>query len=227
MYWEEKPDEKNKNIPDDVLDVVYGISCRTLPVDHAYALSTAVKNELDWIENEPCAGVHTIHVAASGNGWFRPEDASQLLHPSRRTKLILRLPKQRIDDAKMLIGKTLDVDGNSLTVNNMGEKKLSDISTLFSRYISIENASDENEFMEEIVLALNGLGIKPKKMLCGKEAHVSIGDSVVITRSLMIADLSTSDSILLQQQGLGSHRWMGCGIFLPHKDIDEIGETMG
>ena len=64
-------------------------------------------------------------------------------------------------------------------------------------------------------------------MMCGKETHVSIGDSVVTTRSLMIADLSSADSILLQQRGLGSHRWMGCGIFLPHKDINEIGETMG
>lgn len=227
MYWEEKPDEKNKNIPDNILDVVFGISCRNLPVDHAYALSTAIKKELEWIDSEPGAGVHTIHVAASGNGWFRPEDAKQLLHPSRRTKLTLRVPRQRIDDAKALIGKTLDVDGNSLTVNNMSEKKLSDITTLFSRYIFIESASNENEFMEEVFRILNTLGVKPKKMLCGKEARVSVEGDLLTTRSLMIADLSSTESILLQQQGLGSHRWMGCGIFLPHKDIDEIGETMG
>jgi CRISPR-associated protein Cas6 len=227
MYWEEKPDDKSKNIPDNVLDVVFGISCRTLPVDHAYALSAAIKNELDWIDDEPCAGVHAIHVAASGNGWFRPDDASQLLHLSRRTKLTLRVPRQRINDAKALIGKTLDVGGNSLTINNMSEKKLSDIATLFSRYIVIESASNENQFMEEVFRALNELGIKPKKMLCGKETHVSVKGDLLTTRSLMIADLSSADSILLQQQGLGSHRWMGCGIFLPHKDINEVGEMMG
>ncbi len=226
MYWEDKPKDKTKDIPDDILDVVFGISCRTLPVDHAYALSSAIKNELDWIEKETGAGVHTIHVAASGNGWFRPEDASQLLYPSRRTKLTLRIPKLRVEDAKALIGKTLDVDGNSLTVKDMGEKQLTDIATLFARYIIMNNAVNESEFMEEVVQALNSLGIKPKKMLCGKETRISIGDSNVTTRSLMIADLSSADSIMLQQQGLGSHRWMGCGIFLPHKDINEIGETM-
>ena len=227
MYWEEKTDEKAKQIPDDILDVVYGISCRTLPVDHAYALSSAIKNELDWIEEEPGAGVHTIHVAASGNGWVRPNDASQLLYPSRRTKLTLRLPKNRIEDAKTLIGKTLDIEGNRLTVNDMSEKKLSDIATLFARYIVMKDANDETGFLDEMFQVLNDMGIKPKKMMCGKETHVSIGDSVVTTRSLMIADLSSADSILLQQRGLGSHRWMGCGIFLPHKDINEIGETMG
>jgi len=227
MYWEEKSTDKIKEIPDDIIDVVYGISCRTLPVDHAYSLSSAIKKELEWIESEPGAGVHTIHVAASGNGWYRPEDASQLLYPSRRTKLIVRIPKNRIEDAKTLIGKTLDIDGNSLTIKEMGEKKLSDIATLFSRYIVSEDDKDESEFLVGIVQALNGLGIKPKKMLCGKEMHVSMGGKTLTTRSLMIADLSSMDSILLQQQGLGTHRWMGCGIFLPHKDINEIGETMG
>lgn len=227
MFWEESTTDNAKEVPDDILDVVFGISCKTLPVDHAFSLSTAIKKELDWIEAEPGAGVHTIHVAASGNGWMRPDDASQLLYPSRRTKLTLRIPKLRINDAKALIGKTLDVNGNSLTVNNMGEKKLCDIATLFSRYIVSDGEKSESEFLQEIVQALNELGIKPKKMLCGKETDVSLDDGILKTRSLMIADLSTADSILLQQQGLGSHRWMGCGIFLPHKDINEIGETMG
>lgn len=227
MYWEENTSEKVTEVPDDILDVVYGISCRTLPVDHAYSLSTAVRKELDWIASEPGTGVHTIHVAASGNGWMRPDDASQLLYPSRRTKLTLRIRKQRIEDAKGLVGKTLDIDGNNLTINNMNEKKLSDIATLFSRYIVSEDGKDESEFLSGIVQSLNGLGIKPRKMLCGKETQVSHGEEMLTTRSLMIADLSTADSILLQQHGLGSHRWMGCGIFLPHKDINEIGETMG
>lgn len=227
MYWEEKTTDTPNEVPDDIIDVVFGISCKTLPVDHAYSLSTAVKNELDWIESETGAGVHTIHVAASGNGWMRPDDASQLLYPSRRTKLTLRIPKQRIDDAKKLVGKTLDIDGSILTVNNMSEKKLYDIATLFSRYIVSEAGKSETEFLEEIVSALNEMGIKPKKMLCGKESNVSHDDEILKTRSLMIADLASADSLLLQQQGLGSHRWMGCGIFLPHKDINEIGETMG
>jgi CRISPR-associated protein Cas6 len=227
MYWEETTPEQDNSVPDDIVDVVYGISCRALPVDHAYALSSAICNELDWFEGEPDAAVHTIHVAASGNGWYRPDDTRQLLYPSRRTKLTLRIPKQRVEDARSLVGKTLDIDGNSLVVNSMSQKNLSDITTIFARYIVVERAATEMEFLSEIMASLQQMGVKPKKMLCGKETVLSIDEGSIITRSLMIADLTFKESILLQQKGLGGYRWMGCGIFLPHKDINEIGETMG
>jgi len=227
MYWEENTSDTPGSIPDNVIDVVYGIACRTLPVDHAFALATEITKEFDWLASEPGAGVHTIHVAASGNGWYRPESADQLLYPSRRTKLSLRIPKHRVSDAQKLVGKSLDIAGSSLVVKEMTEKKLIDIPTLFSRYIVADQKENETQFMEKIVAALSELGIKPRKMLCGKETQISMGDSVLMTRSLMIADLKSADSMLLQEKGLGSHRWMGCGLFLPHKDINEIGETMG
>ena len=227
MYWEEKSQKDDNTIPDDVLDVVFGISCRAIPVDHAYALSLAIRQEIPWIDDEPDAGIHTIHVAASGNGWMRPDNGGQLLYPSRRTKLTLRIRKNRLESVSSLVGKTIDVAGNALTVNNMSQKRLSDITTIFARYIAAENTNDEMEFMQQVAATLKAMDVKPKKMLCGKETQLTIGDGTVITRSLMIADLSLSESLRLQQKGLGSYRLMGCGIFLPHKDIHEIGETMG
>ena len=227
MYWEEDNSKHGKVVSDDIVDVVFGITCRVLPVDHANLLSKAIRQELGWLDDEPRAGVHTIHVAASGNGWYRPDTPDQMLHPSRRTKLSLRIPKRRVDDVKSLIGKTLDIDGNSLTIKEMTQKTLSDITTVFSRYIVVESANDEMEFLKEIMGSLNEMGIKPKKMLCGKEGKLNLDDGVLVTRSLMIAELTFEESMLLQQQGLGSHRLMGCGIFLPHKDISEISETMG
>lgn len=226
MYWEE--DSKTaKTVSDDIVDVVFGITCRVLPVDHANSLSKAIRKELAWLDDEPYAAVHTIHVAASGNGWYRPDSPDQMLHPSRRTKLSLRIPRNRINDVKSLTGKTLDIDGNALTIKEMTQKSLSDITTVFSRYIVVESAKDEMEFLNKIMTSLQKLGIKPKKMLCGKEDKLHIDDGELVTRSLMIAELTMEESMLLQQQGLGTHRLMGCGIFLPHKDISEIGETMG
>jgi len=227
MYWEESKQSGNNTITDDVLDVVFGISCRAIPVDHAYALSCAIRQEIPWIEDEPDAAIHTIHVAASGNGWIRPDAADQLLYPSRRTKLTLRLPKNRLESANSLIGKTIDVAGNALTINNMVQKSLSDITTIFARYIVAGDANDEMEFMRQVVADLKEMNIKPKKMLCGKQTQLTVEDGIINTRSLMIADLTLTESLQLQQKGLGSHRLMGCGIFLPHKDINEIGETMG
>ncbi len=109
MYWQETKENQRYTVPDDIVDVVYSIDCRALPVDHAYALSQAIQRALPWFAEEESVGLHTIHVADSGNGWMRPDDPDALLHLSRRTKLTLRLPKHRIEDAGKLMGQTLDI----------------------------------------------------------------------------------------------------------------------
>ena len=82
MYWEEDEDSSAVQIPDDVVDLVFSISAKTLPIDHAYALSQAVAEQLPWFVDEPLTGLHTIHVAASSNGWYRPDSPDQVLYPS-------------------------------------------------------------------------------------------------------------------------------------------------
>ena len=114
MYWEEDKHIDHNHVIDDVVDLVFGIECKCLPVDHSHALSESVQKFLPWLTDEPAAGVHSIHVAASGNGWMRPDDPGALLHLSRRTKLELRVPKHRIEDARQLEGRSLDVEGYSI-----------------------------------------------------------------------------------------------------------------
>ena len=38
----------------------------------------------------------------------------------------------------------------------------------------------------------------------------------------MLHDLKLEQSALLQQVGLGEHRKLGCGIFVPHKSIAAV-----
>ena len=118
MFWTEDNDAVEEfSVPDDVLDVAFTIKCRTLPVDHAWSLSSRLLEVLPWLEEEEQAGVHLIHGAASGNGWYRPEETpNALLHLSRRARLRLRLPRHRLDDACELSGKTLDIGGHALRV---------------------------------------------------------------------------------------------------------------
>lgn len=227
MYWTETEQQDNRNVSDDIVDLVFGISCRCLPVDHAYSLSRAIHGALPWFADEPGAGLHTIHVAESGNGWIRPEGPEAVLHPSRRTKLTLRLPKHRIADAESLAGQQLDVDGYSITVNKSTIRLLSTITTIFSRYIVSAETESEMQFMEHIIEQLQVLNIRPKKMLCGIERLIHTPDGDIKTRSLMLADLKFEESIALQQHGLGEHRRMGCGLFIPHKDINQISEDLG
>ena len=135
MYWQEDDSEKTFQVPDDVVDILFSIDCKRLPVDHAYALSAALRGILPWFEKQgPRVAVHTIHVAGSQNGWERPEHGSdQHLIVSKRTKLTIRVPKERTDELmEDLRDKTLDVSGCRLTVRDGKIRPLSKVTTLFS-----------------------------------------------------------------------------------------------
>jgi CRISPR-associated protein Cas6 len=222
MYWQETKENQRYTVPDDIVDVVYSIDCRALPVDHAYALSQAIQRALPWFAEEESAGLHTIHVADSGNGWMRPDDPNALLHLSRRTKLTLRLPKHRIEDAGKLMGQTLDIHGKHLRVEKSVVRPLSTITTLFSRYIVTREGTDEAIFLQEAMTLFHKMGVYPNKMLCGMEHVITAPGRVIRARSLMLADLAVEESVKLQQQGLGTDRKLGCGLFIPHKDIREV-----
>lgn len=222
MYWQETKENERFTVPDDIVDVVYSVQCRALPVDHAYALSQAITQALPWFAGEESAGLHTIHVADSGNGWMRPDQAGALLYLSRRTKLVLRLPKHRVEDAGKLTGQTLDIGGYPLRVEKSSVKPLSTITTLFSRYIVTRDSTDENAFLQEMMAQLNNMGIRPKKMLCGMERVIAMPDRAIRARSLMLAELTVEESVRLQQRGLGADRKLGCGLFIPHKNIRDI-----
>jgi CRISPR-associated protein Cas6 len=241
MYWQETEHDERHAIPDDIVDVAFDIACRCLPVDHAWALAEAVNTVLPWIAQDPAAGIHPLHVADSGNGWMRPEAPGDLLYPSRRTKLLLRLPRTRVPDAERLCGKTLDVAGHKLTVANASVRSLSALTTIFSRYVVLEEAGEaasttslsrgprldpigeEQAFLAEAHKRLAAIGVRPKKMLCGIERQIGTPEGKIRTRSLMLADLTVAESVRLQQEGLGPRRTLGCGLFVPHKGIQEVG----
>jgi len=225
-FWQEETHDEHYVVSDDVVDLVYQIDCRSLPVDHAWALSLAVRAALPWLEQETTAGVHPIHVAESGNGWVRPENAGDLLCLSRRTKLVLRVPRQRIDAAQELVGRKLDITGHALTVGKATLRPLSAITTIFSRYVVSADGLNETDFLQAALRELQAFDVRPKKMLCGIEKVIATPDRPVHTRSLMLASLTQHESVTLQQRGLGPLRIVGCGLFIPHKDIKEVGQPL-
>jgi len=224
MFWTEENDAVEEfSVPDDVLDVAFTIKCRTLPVDHAWSLSSRLLEVLPWLGEEEQAGVHLIHGAASGNGWYRPEETpNALLHLSRRARLRLRLPRHRLDDACELSGKTLDIGGHTLRVGASEVHRLNALPTLFSRYVITREAVDEEEFLQQALERLEKLDIDCRKLLCGITHTFAFPDGPVFTRSLMVADLKPEHSVRLQQAGLGEGRKRGCGLFIPHKGIKPV-----
>ena len=226
MFWEEDEDKTLPyTAPEDVIDLVFSIKCKTLPLNHAWALSREILKYLPWIENDPIAGIHQIHVAESNNGWMRPDDDEEnaLLYPSRRTKMTLRIPSDQLIATEALCGVTLNLDGHALLIGSAKKKIFTNTSVISSRYILGNLNESEDDFLSRAALELKDkTNFKVKKMLCGKTHSIKTPDGILTTRSLMIADLDSETSIKIQQLGLGNKRELGCGLFLPHKGIKSL-----
>ena len=205
----------------EIVDAVFAITCPSLPVDHAYALQQAIQEALPWFAEEPHAGLHTVHGAASGAGWLRPEGEDALLQLSHRAKLSLRLPAHRAQGAAALVGRTLQVAGWPLRVEKMALRPLSRITTLFARCVVLATG-DEAAFVGAASAELGALGIGAERMVCGRVTPVATPGRSYQARSLMLAGLAVEQSLLLQQRGLGAGRRLGCGLFIPHKDIADL-----
>jgi CRISPR-associated protein Cas6 len=229
MYWNDDNERKpGFVVPDDIVDLAFRISCPTLPIDHAWILSQRLGQALPWLENEEHAGIHLIHGASSSHGWKRPEDpGSELLHLSRRTRLRLRLPKRRLDDARELTGKTLDIGGHSLEVGHSSVQLLSALPTLFARYILTREEVSEEQFLGAAASELRAMDINCRKLLCGIPHSHAFPEGPLFTRSLMVADLEPEQSVRLQQLGLGAGRKSGFGLFIPHKGIKPVKDQDG
>ncbi len=229
MFWEEDEDKTLPyQAPDDVIDMVFAIQSKTLPLNHAWPLSREIIKHLPWMPEHDYAGIHQIHVAESNNGWMRPEDDEEgaVLYPSKRTKLTIRIPLEKFEDASNMVGHTLDINGHNLVVGKAKKKVFTNAGVLFARYVLCEPNEDENSFLTRIAKEIKSkTGFKVKKMLCGKSHNIFTPEAELHTKHLMIADLDSDTSIKIQQLGLGGSRELGCGLFLPHKSIKTLKPT--
>jgi CRISPR-associated protein Cas6 len=219
-YWQEEPEETRPSVVGDVVDFAFPLRGATLPVDHAWALGSAVAARLAWFADEPQAGLHLVHGAASGNGWISPEDSPEgLICLSRRSRLVLRLPCARLTDAARLAGTRLEVAGHALDLGTPVAHLLSPLTTLYARHVADAPDGDEPAFMASAAAELAALGIVTRRMLCGRAGRFRFPDGPRATRSLLLAGLAFADSQLLQRRGLGAGRGYGFGLFVPHKSL--------
>lgn len=204
MFWEEEDDKYEFQLPDTIVDLSFKIDCKQIALDHAHDLSVALADALPWLMDEEDAGVHLIHGASSGNGWERPTETGEddFIYLSKRARMQLRVPKQRIDDAQALTGQVLDVGGYSVAVGEPQIKPMTTLGTLFSRYIQVESGETEDDFLERIVNEMRSHDIQVKKVLCGIDHQFKLPEGIARTISVMVADLEPKDAFTLQQKAL-------------------------
>ena len=223
MYWNEDKKREKYQIPDDVIDLSFVVKCKCLPLEHMQELYESLSEVLPQLKDDKFAGIHPINGSESGNGWERSNDPNELIYLSRRQKMSIRISKDYLQDAENLVGQTINVAGYDVELGKTSIKKLSDLPTTFCRSIMVDSRMDEDDFLQWAFNELKALNITVNKMMAGKERVVQLPNGGErITRSLMVAELRQAESIRLQQHGLGEGRKLGCGIFLPQKDIKAV-----
>ncbi len=226
MLWQEDKKAEPFVVPDAVTDLSFKVSCKMVPLDHAQQLSDAIQEILPWMKDEPEAGIHMIHGASTGNGWLRPDDDTNdgCIYLSKRSRMQIRLPKSRHDDARTLIGKTIELDGHELTFGDYQVKMFSPLGTLFSRYIILDENETEDQFVGRVSEEMQGMGITLRKALCGIGNTFQMAEGEVKTMSIMVADLDPDEAVALQTHGIGNDQLRGFGLFIPHKGIKAVGD---
>ena len=221
-FWEEDENRKPVTVSNEIVDISFRIQCKALPVDHGWDLGQAIVEHLPWLPHEPTAALHQILVAESGNGWLSPEDGNALLYPSRRTKLTLRLPEHRVNEVIATLDKqTIHLSsGSTILLSNPEGHPLSRLTTIYTRFAIFHDGESEEQFLDRIHQQLAARDIHLRKMVCGRKNILKMGDKIVVTRSLMLAELTPKESITLQQRGLDEGKDFGCGLFLPHKTVE-------
>ena len=223
MYWNEDKKTEEFKVSDDIIDLSFVIKCKCLPLEHMQALSESLCTVLPWLKEDKFAGIHPINGAESGNGWERSDDPNELIYLSRRQKMTLRLPKEHLESAESLMGTVINVDGYDIEIGKSSVKKLSDLPTAFCRSIMVDGRMVEDDFLQWAFEELKALDITVSKMMAGKERVIILPSNCErVTRSLMVAELEKAEAVRLQQHGLGEGRKLGCGIFMPQKDIKAV-----
>lgn len=193
------------------VDLIFPLSGRFLPRDHAQALKDALCRAWPWLEAEPLAGVQGIKLVPG------LEPQAML---SGRAKLLLRLSRERANELINANAIDLEVAGQALRLDVPHVRELVAHTTLYAFHVAASGA-DEVAFMASVTQALSGLGVGGERV-CGKRQQLTLASGVVTTFSLMLHGLAPEPSLHLQQHGIGPHRLLGCGIFIPHKSAAAV-----
>ncbi len=193
-------------------DVHFELRGRALPIDHGWVLYQALTRLAPWIAEEDTLGIHPVHGANTGAGE---------LILNRRAKLVIRAPAGRLEDLAKLEGQAFVVGTQTLSLGKSRVKPLTMHTPLYAHTVCT-GSEDEREFTQDLIQRLDAMNINTR-FICGRPQKVFDGEKITTGYSLMLHGLPIAHAIRVQQQGLGLHRKLGCGIFIPHKSITAVG----
>ena len=197
-----------------MIDVGFTLDGGSLPRDHRGALADAVECALPWLVGLQGAGLHRLN--------FCPGDATDLLL-SRRTRLRLRVPRERAGDAAALEGRDLQAGSKCVRIGAARTRELLPHTTLYAPMVvaeGIDGSDDEADFLRAMQLELAALEVVCRP-ICGRRQIVE--GAPVQGFSLMLDGLTVEHSLRVLETGLGAQRRLGCGLFNAHRSAVAVG----
>ena len=194
-----------------MLDVSFSIQAGQIARDNAFRLREALCLKLPWLAADHHAGIHPLKLV-SGN--------EPLALLSARARLWLRVQRLRATELHLLSGADLDLGGQVIRLGAMQVRELIPHGTLYA-YRVAANSEDESAFMTDAKQSLVDQGVTCQT-ICGRHHQIDAGSGLQHVFSLMVHGLDAETSRHLQQSGLGPHRLLGCGLFVPHKSASAV-----
>lgn len=187
-----------------VIDLVYPARGGGVPLDHGYALFSALSHRLPGLHERKDVGIFNLRgTRASGKSLL-------VGHGTLR----VRCPTEALPVWLPLGGAALEVGGGEVTLGAPRVFPLEAPVSLSSRLVTFKNAVDDASFRSAVQRTLTALECEATVHV-GRRRVVRIAGKKVIGYGLTLSNLSACASVTLQEQGMGGRRHMGCGLFLP------------
>lgn len=192
-------------------DLAFPVQGRAVPPDHRARVTAAVTGRLPWLGAIPGTGVHRLNLAHGGGGLL-----------SGRTRLTLRVPADRKDEAaQALFGRELDIGGQTLRLGTPTARPLLPHRTLYAHFVDAEG-DEEPAFLDRMAAELLAMGVTCSTV-CGRAQVLPLPTGELAGFSLLLDGLAPETALRVLEAGLGAHRAMGCGLFVPHKSAAAVG----
>lgn len=198
--------------PQSVVDLAFELGGESVAHDHSTALWRALERALPWLGADEETAVYPIRAAPLTGG---------RLALNRRSRLILRLPQARVTAALALCGTRLDLDGDAVTPGRAMTRALIAHPTIYAQRV-VTGDEDEIAFMASAERELAALAVRGD-FICGRRSAVRGPAGELVGFSVMLTGLRQEDSLRVQTAGLGRHRTLGCGVFVPHRATAAVG----
>ena|SRR5579864_2150965 len=198
------------------IDLAFDVVGESIPLDHGYALFSALCQVVPTLHGDKRIGVHPIRGRQTAPG---------VLNVGEQSRLRLRMPSEEVAMYLAVAGSRLELEGHRLRVGIPRVESLMPEANLGARLVIFRGLDEAEAFLGRVRHHLSALGINGEPVFvpstragwAGQPMRrvIRIKEKRLIGYALRVAGLTAEESITLQEKGLGGRRRMGCGVFVP------------